>query len=101
MAQIVEITNGVQHQDFIRNNRAGVIFFGKSTCPHCQAMTPYFSELARRYSGRVKFGHVEVSRVEVKDIDGVPVFVVYRNGAPVDRVVGEDKDGLRNLIDSL
>lgn len=98
---VVEITNYNQHESFINDNANAVIFFGSERCHHCVAITPVVKQLAGKYPN-VKFGHVEVTKAKVQNINkGVPVFVGYRNHQPVDVVLGADEEGLVDLIESL
>ena len=96
--RIVEITNSDESDSFIANNKLGVIFFGSMRCPHCKTMVPFFQTLADKYPS-VGFAHVEVSLVDVNDIDGVPVFAGYKDQIPVASVLGASKDALVSMIE--
>jgi len=98
MWPVTEITNIEENDAFIANNPAGVIFFGSSSCPHCTRMVPMYKELYKKYPS-VAFAHVEVNKVEVDNIKGVPVFVGYKNHVPVDSVVGESPESLIEMIE--
>lgn len=98
MAQVFEITNVVQHDSFIANNRSGVMFYGSKRCPHCRNMKPVIERMAQKYPS-VAFSHVETTEVEVVHINEIPVFIGYKNGVPIDIVMGADSDGLTQLIE--
>lgn len=100
MPSVIEITNGPQHDSFINQNQRAMIFFGSERCGHCREMGPVYEQLARAYPS-VAFAHVEVSRVKTENIDGVPVFVGYSNGAYVDMVLGAQRRELLSLITKL
>ena len=74
-----------------------MIFFGSDYCPHCHDMKDFYSSLPSKYPS-CKFGYVETSQIEVDNLDGVPVFVLYRNCVPVDKVVGASPDKVTNLL---
>ena len=95
---ILEITNSDESDSFIANNNLAVIFFGSVRCPHCRTMVPVYQELANKYKS-VAFAHVEVSLVEVNDLDGVPTFAGYKNHVPVASVIGSSPDGLISMIE--
>lgn len=100
MANIVEIRSNQDQNNFIHNNRKGILFFGSKFCGHCRNITPVFHKMVNEYPD-VRFGHVEVTEVTVEGIEGVPVFVSYRNGVPVDMSVGDSESKLRRLIQDI
>lgn len=61
-------------------------------CPPCRIMEPVVEKLAAKYSGRVLFAKVNVdeemgisSRYQIFSI---PTFMVFKNGEPMDAVIG-------------
>ena len=61
-------------------------------CGPCKMMSPVIDKLAEEYDGRIKVGKVNVdenSDLAVKyGIMSIPNMVFFKNGQPVDRVVG-------------
>jgi len=100
MTSVSEITNAPEHDYFIIQNPRALIFFGSERCGHCREMNPVYEQLARAYP-TVAFAHIEVSKVKTDNIDGVPVFVGYRDGEYVNMVVGARKKELLLLITNL
>ncbi|GMY37050.1 thioredoxin-like protein CXXS1 [Fagus crenata] len=80
-----------------------VIHFTASWCMPSVAMNPFFEELASTYPD-VLFLTVDVD--EVKDvatkleIKAMPTFVLMREGAPIDKLVGANPEEIRKRIDS-
>lgn len=100
MSNITEIDDSKKESDFILNNANAVIFFGAKSCSHCNHITPLYNTLPTKYP-HVKFSHVEVSKVKVSNIDqGVPIFVAYKKSIYVDAVLGADKNGLIDMIET-
>jgi thioredoxin-like negative regulator of GroEL len=97
MSNMREITHKAEHDAFITNNPSAVLFFGSALCGHCQDIKPFFKKLAVQYPN-VAFGHVEVSSVKTEGADSVPIFVGYKNGRPLQPVLGADEEGLRSLV---
>jgi len=93
-----EITDVVQHDSFIAKNPRGIMFYGSVRCPHCRNMKPVVDRMIQQYPS-VAFSHVETTQVEVIHVDGVPVFVGYKNGSPVDVVIGASPEDLKDLIE--
>ena len=97
MSHVIQITNSKESDNFIANNLRGVIFFGSVRCPHCRTMAPIYEELANKYTSTA-FAHVETSEVEVDNLDGVPVFVAYKDRKPIDTVIGARPEALTTMI---
>ena len=97
MSGVRELNSAQDFDAIIANNRIALIFYGSAKCGHCKSITPFVAELVTRYPS-VAFGHVEVTKVKVEGIDGVPVFVVYKDQKPVDKLVGADQEGLVKLL---
>lgn len=94
-----EITSLEQYNDFIQKPKV-LIFFGSQFCGHCQDIKPFVYQLASKY-GNIKFGHVEVTKVHVDNLEGVPVFYGFHSGEAVDKVEGADKNALTDLLNNL
>ena len=97
MSSITELKNYVDHDEFIKNSPKAVIFFGSVYCGHCREITPLFKQLSRQ-NPSVSFAHIETSEVEVENVSGVPVFVAYKSGVPVEIVLGSKKDKLESMV---
>lgn len=61
-------------------------------CGPCKMMSPVISQLSDEYEGRIKVGKVNVDHdpdlAQKYGIMSIPNMVFFRNGEPVDRVVG-------------
>ena len=99
MSKVAEITNATENNSFIANNNKSVIFFGSMMCSHCRDMIPVVEDLANEYPS-VKFAHVEITEVDVDNVDGVPAFVGYKNHNPIDMVLGASPEKLRKMVET-
>jgi hypothetical protein len=97
MSRVVELTSHIEHDNFIENNKKCVIFFGSKNCGHCSSMVPFTEDLALK-NPNIKFGHIEITKVNTENINGVPVFVIYENKLPVEVVLGANKKKLTEAI---
>ena len=97
---MTEITSVEQYEDFAKRNRKCLIFYGSENCGHCQHIKPTVYQLVKQYPG-IKFGHVEVTKMHVDNLEGVPVFVGFRDGTAVDKVEGADVGALMHLLGDL
>ena len=61
-------------------------------CGPCKMMSPVIDQLAAEYEGKIKVGKVNVDEnndLAVKyDIMSIPNMIFFKNGQPVDRIVG-------------
>jgi thiol-disulfide isomerase/thioredoxin len=96
---MTEIKTKSGHASFIAKNHKAVIFFGKIGCSHCDDMKPVVRELMQQ-NPDVAFAHIEVSKVETS-VEGVPVFVAYRDGVAKGMITGSNAAGLRRMVSEL
>ncbi|PRQ28571.1 putative monodehydroascorbate reductase (NADH) [Rosa chinensis] len=79
-----------------------VVHFTASWCMPSVAMNPFFEELASSYPD-VQFLTVDVDEVQEVatrlDIKAMPTFLVMKEGAQVDKVVGANPEEIRKRID--
>lgn len=87
----VEI-NDRNFDSFITGNRLVVVDFWAEWCAPCRAIAPIVKELAREYAGKVVFGKLNVDENPLTatrfGIMGIPTLMIFKNGRPVDTVVG-------------
>ncbi|CDO99701.1 unnamed protein product [Coffea canephora] len=81
-----------------------VAHFSASWCMPSVAMNPFFEELASDFQD-VSFLSVDVDEVkEVAtkyEVKAMPTFLLIKEGAPVDKLVGANPDEIRKRIESL
>ncbi|MED6212326.1 Thioredoxin-like protein cxxs1 [Stylosanthes scabra] len=80
-----------------------VVHFTASWCMPSVAMNPFFEELALIYPDAL-FLTVDVDEVkEVAkrfDVKAMPTFVVLKDGAPLEKVVGANPEEIKKRIDT-
>ncbi len=68
------------------------VMFWAPWCGHCQRLLPLFDELAREFSGSIKFVKVELDKnpatVSQYQVQSVPTIILFKNGRPADTVHG-------------
>jgi len=69
-----------------------LVDFYSPTCGPCRMLAPVIEELARKYAGRAVIAKFDTSRHPMVpsqfQIRGVPTLIFFKNGQPVDQVVG-------------
>lgn len=99
--------NDADFQGFIANASLPVMVdFFSPTCGPCRMVAPVVASLARHYLGRMIVAKLDTSRHSLTpsrfSIRGVPTLLFFKNGRPVDQVVGAaDEAALARKMDSV
>jgi thioredoxin 1 len=74
-----------------------LVDFYTQSCPHCRNMAPILGQLAQQYSRTLKVVKVDVMEnplvAHKYEVNGVPAFILFDKGAPVESFVGEMSKG--------
>ena len=84
--------NSSSFDNFLKTNLPIVVDLWADWCMPCRIMAPVMKELAKDYAGKALFARVDVDRnSEIANrygIMSIPHFLIFKNGAPVERIVG-------------
>lgn len=94
---VTELTSAAQYDKFLTNNDRAIVFYGSKECGYCRSAAPVFEKLSDKHPD-LAFAHIEVTKVKVAKMEGMPTFVCYRNQEPIDKVVGFNEKGINRLI---
>jgi len=80
-------------QQVVNNSTLPVLVdFYSPTCGPCHALAPVIEQLAGQYAGRALICKLDTSRHQMTatkfQIRGVPTLIFFKDGQPVDQVVG-------------
>ncbi len=94
------------HREVLKNPFPVLVEFWGRDCTPCQEMSPVIRDLAADYYGLAKVARVDADRfpelANRYDIDLLPSFLLFRNGEPVEKMVGEaPKEVFVEKLDSL
>jgi len=102
MAKVIN-SNEFKNQVLDSSDDVMVDFFAE-WCGPCKMLAPVLEELSSEMAGRAKILKVDVDKspdlAQKYGISGVPTVMVFRNGAPVDKMVGfQPKQVLKSKLD--
>ena len=102
-AEIVEVTTEEEFQELTNGDKPVIVKFAAGWCPACRGIEETFKKLADDAEfANVTFAHVDIDTLgelaQEHGIDGIPTFIVFKNGAKVDQKTGGSEDTLRQFI---
>ena len=96
-AEITTFTYANFETQVIRSSQPIIVDFGFDGCHACNALSPYFDELAREYAGKIKFGKFDTKGstpgteiIGNTNWEGAPTIMLYRNGTITIALAGWD-----------
>ena len=79
------------------HNKAEMVEFFATWCPHCKKMEPVVAKLAQEYADKISILTVDVDQAPLASrkfsISGVPTFLFVKNGKVVESLAGEYTEG--------
>jgi thioredoxin len=88
---VVELTEA-NFDKLVNGTKATFVDFWAVWCGPCRTMEPVIDRLAARLDGSVNFGKLNVDEhpsIATKyEVQSIPTFMMFRNGRPVDAVIG-------------
>jgi thioredoxin 1 len=100
---LVELTEANFETEVLQTAIPVVVDFYAPWCGPCKMIAPLLKRLASEFVGRLKFASANVDETPILaacfEITSVPTLVLFRDGEPVDQVVGFP--GPRQLKESL
>ena len=92
MANVVEL-NDLNFDKEVKESKLPVLVdFYATWCGPCRKQIPVISNIAEKYSGKVKVGKINVETGQLKSmeygISSIPALMVFKNGKVVEAVSG-------------
>lgn len=82
-----------EYESIISSNPVVLVEFYASWCPHCKKMAPIVEQVKELLGDAVKVDQFDIDNfgdyADEAEVEGVPTFIVYRNGNEVWRHSGE------------
>ncbi len=85
---VIEGTSDNFEAEVLKSDKPVLVDFSATWCPPCQAMHPIVEEIANDYKVVAVDIDDQDTLAEEYEVSGIPCFVVFKDGAEVDRRVG-------------
>jgi len=89
---MVEIAQSSFDAEVLQAKTPVVVDFYATWCGPCKMLAPLLEQLAREFEGQLKFAKINVDTAPELagccEVTSVPTLVLFREGQPVDAVVG-------------
>jgi thioredoxin 1 len=95
MGNVLNVTDASFEQEVKKSAVPVLVDFWAPWCGPCRALAPVVEELAGEYDGKVKVVKVNTDEsletAQNYHISGIPTLIVFKNGEPVEQLVGNHK----------
>ena len=92
MANVGDVTDATFEAEVLKANIPVLVDFWAPWCGPCRAVAPVVEEIATEYSGKLKVLKLNTDEnpktAQSYRISGIPSLMVFKNGQPVEQVVG-------------
>ncbi len=87
-----EVTDANFQQEVLNSQVPVLVDFWAEWCGPCKMIAPNVDQIAHQYEGKLRVGKMDVDAepgaVERFGIQGIPTLILFKNGQPVQQIVG-------------
>ncbi|MBZ0277358.1 MAG: thioredoxin [Anaerolineae bacterium] len=100
-----EVTEANFQDEVLNSTEPVLVDFWAEWCGPCKMIAPIVDELATEHEGTLRVGKLDAdahqSILMNYGVMGIPTLILFKNGQPVERIVGyQPKDRINNKIKS-
>lgn len=92
MSKPLEVTDSTFDQEVVKADKPVLVDFWAPWCGPCRMVGPVLAEIAEEEQSRVKIVKVNVDEnqqyASKLGVFNIPTMVVYKDGKPVDKIIG-------------
>tara|TARA_Y100000590_G_scaffold59054_2_gene62563 strand:- start:7 stop:336 length:330 start_codon:yes stop_codon:yes gene_type:complete len=105
MAEPIAVSENDFDKEVLESGTPVLVDFWADWCGPCKMIAPSIDELASELDGQIKFAKVDVDEnpgIAMKyGIRGIPTLLVFKDGAPVDQMVGaQPKSAIKKRLEA-
>lgn len=103
--RVTDVTDRDFANAVLRAHQPVLVEFHATWCLPCKIQAPILSDLAKEFRNTIRFGKLDVDRnplaAELYEIRSLPTLVLFKDGRPVDGLVGLNRaDDMRRFLRS-
>ena len=92
MSNVADVTDASFEQEVLKSEIPVLVDFWAPWCGPCRAVAPVVDEIANEFKGKIKVLKLNTDdnpkTAQSYRISGIPSLLVFKNGQPVEQVVG-------------
>ena len=92
MSNVSDVTDATFEQEVLKSSLPVLVDFWAPWCGPCRAVAPVVDEIATEFNGKLKVLKINTDEnpktAQSYRISGIPSLLVFKNGQPVEQVVG-------------
>ena len=92
MSNVADVTDATFEQEVLKSQIPVLVDFWAPWCGPCRAVAPVVDEIANEFKGKLKVLKLNTDdnpkTAQSYRISGIPSLLVFKNGQPVEQVVG-------------
>lgn len=100
----LHVTDSTWNKEVLKSKTPVLVDFWAEWCGPCRAVAPFIDQMAAEYAGKVKVVKLNVDQNRRTagqfGIRGIPAFILFKDGKPVNRTTGASPNSIKGLLNS-